>query len=239
MRYTILVLCFITTISFADKEKELIIKKLSDNVYQHISHKVIEPWGLVAASGLVVIDNNNAHIIDTPWTLAGNKQLLTWIKAKNLIVKSAVVTHFHEDASKGLKWLNSLNIDAYALPLTNKLLASKEREQSSHEITSDSFELASGAIEIFHPGAGHSQDNIVVWLPKNKLLFGGCFTKSLSSKNLGNTEDAIIEDWPSSIDNVLKKYPNIKTVVPGHGKIGDTSLLKHTKELAISLSALK
>jgi len=78
----------------------------------------------------------------------------------------------------------------------------------------------------------------VVWLAKHKILFGGCLVKSLQSKSLGNTADASIEIWPTSIQNVLNKYPDIEIVVPGHGKIGNVNLLKHTAKLALDAKNL-
>ena len=185
-----------------------------------------------------MIDGNNAHIIDTPWTLADTKKLTLWIKAKGLTVKTSVVTHFHQDASGGLPFLNNLSIKTYATKLTNKLLTLKKRENSNKEIVNNTFTLVDGLIEIFYPGAGHTQDNIVIWLPKAKMLFGGCFVKNLNSTSLGYTGDASVKDWPKSIQRVINKYPNIEVVIPGHGKIGDLSLLKHTEQLALSVKAL-
>jgi glyoxylase-like metal-dependent hydrolase (beta-lactamase superfamily II) len=101
MKSIILLILFFPYIVFANSEstKNLKIKKLSDNVYQHISFKRVEPWGLVDASGLVVINGTEAHMIDTPWTTQGTKELIEWIEAKGLTLKSAVVTHFHEDSN--------------------------------------------------------------------------------------------------------------------------------------------
>lgn len=192
---------------------------------------------MVGASGLVVVDGNNAHIIDTPWTQEATVALINWIKSKKLVIKSSVVTHFHEDASSGIPLLNKAKVKTYATPLTNALLEAAHREVSSDEITSRTFELVKGTIEIFYPGAGHSKDNIVVWLPKSKILFGGCFVKSLHSNNLGNIADASITEWPASIEQVINKYPGIETVVPGHGRVGDSRLLKHTWQLALTKKA--
>ena len=64
--------------------------------------------------------------------------------------------------------------------------------------------------------------------------FGGCFVKSLESKNLGNIEDASVNSWPQALAQVSQQYQEIKMVVPGHGKVGDTRLLKHTAKLALS-----
>ena len=236
MKYIILFILFIPHIVFANNEgtKKFKIKKLSDNVYQHISYKKVEPWGLIGASGLVVINGTEAHMIDTPWTTKGTEQLIEWIEAKGLTIKSAVVTHFHEDASGGIPLLNDLKIKTYATSLTNKLLKLNQKEVSSDEISSNTFEFIDGVASVFYPGAGHTEDNIVVWLPNEKILFGGCFVKSLHNKNLGYIGDADINEWPNSIQKVINRYPDVKFVVPGHGKIGYISLLTHTQALALS-----
>jgi glyoxylase-like metal-dependent hydrolase (beta-lactamase superfamily II) len=239
MKPTILLILFFSFIVFANNEsvKKLKIKKLSYNVFQHISFKRVEPWGLIGASGLVVINGTEAHMIDTPWTTQATKELIEWIEAKGLTIKSTVVTHFHEDASGDLPLLNDLKIKTYATSLTNKLLKSSQKETSSDEISSNTFELIDGVVSVFYPGAGHTKDNIVVWLPKEKILFGGCFVKSLHSKHLGYTGDAVVSEWSNSIQKVINRYPDIKLVVPGHGKVGGVSLLTHTQKLALSAMA--
>jgi len=237
MKSIILLILFIPCIVFANDEsiKKLKIKKLSENVYQHISFKKVEPWGEVGVSGLVVINGTEAHMIDTPWTTQATLNLIEWIEAKGLTLKSAVVTHFHEDSSNDLPLLNDLKIKTYATSLTNKLLQLNQKETSNNEILSNTFELVDGVVSVFYPGAGHAEDNTVVWLPKEKILFGGCFVRSLHAKGLGNTEDAIISEWPNSIQKVIDRYSDIKLVVPGHGKVGDISLLTHTQKLALSV----
>ena len=41
---------------------KLKITKIAENVYQHISYKRVEPWGLVGASGLIVVDDKDAYL---------------------------------------------------------------------------------------------------------------------------------------------------------------------------------
>lgn len=222
---------YVTSTGVSANSEKLKIKKIAENVYQHISYKKIEPWGLVGASGLIVVDDKDAYLIDTPWTQEATQELILWVQSKKLKVKSTIITHFHEDASGGIPFLNKLKINTYATRLTNNLLTRQQKENTSHEIVSPEFELVNDTIEVFYPGAGHTDDNIVVWLPKSNILFGGCFVKSIKSRNLGNVEDASIKEWPISLQKVIDKYPNIQTVVPGHGKIGDIDLLKHTQHL--------
>ena len=61
----------------------------------------------------------------------------------------------------------------------------------------------------------------------------------MGAKSLGNTEDAVIGEWSNSIQKVIDRYSDIKLVVPGHGKVGDTSLLAHTQKLALSAQHAK
>lgn len=67
-------------------------------------------------------------------------------------------------------------------------------------------------------------------------LFGGCFVKP---EGLGNLSDAVIPDWPASADKLIARYSSATLVVPGHGKIGDASLLTKTKQRALEALAAK
>ncbi|GLX80269.1 beta-lactamase [Thalassotalea insulae] len=214
------------------KEQTLEISPLTEDVYQFISYLTVEPWGRVGASGLLVKDGSDVYMIDTPWTEGDTRQLVEWIQSKALNLRAAVATHFHRDASGGIKLLNQLNIPTYATQLTNELMVNAGRENANHQIDTEVFQLLKDRIEVFYPGAGHSQDNIVVWLSKEQMLFGGCLVRSLGAKTMGNIADASIEDWAGSIEHILQRYSNIKQVIPGHGQVGSIELLLHTKSLA-------
>lgn len=213
------------------KVPDVKISELAPNVYLHTSYKEVKVWGLVPASGLIVVDGKDAYLIDTPWTQEGTKQLIAWLEDKGLSIKAAVVTHFHQDASGGMPYLNQLGIKTYANHQTNNLLEQLAREPAQTSIDKEVFQFAKGNIEVFYPGGGHAKDNVVVWLPKQKVMFGGCFVKSAKSRSLGNLEDAVLSQWSGSIDKVLARYREINTLVPGHGKVGNASLLEHTKQL--------
>jgi metallo-beta-lactamase class B len=86
-------------------------------------------------------------------------------------------------------------------------------------------------LELFYPGAGHTIDNSVVWIPERKILFGGCLVKSTSSTDLGNIADADLKEWPRSIHKVMDKFPATEVVIPGHGTSGGMELLQHTLDL--------
>lgn len=85
-----------------------------------------------------------------------------------------------------------------------------------------------GPLEIFYPGAAHAPDNVVVWIPAARVLFGGCAVRPGDSSSPGNTDDADIENWPTAIEKVLARYSMAEVVVPGHGAPGGPELLMHT-----------
>jgi glyoxylase-like metal-dependent hydrolase (beta-lactamase superfamily II) len=91
-------------------------------------------------------------------------------------------------------------------------------------------------VEVYDLGAGHTEDNLVVWLPAQKILFGGCLIKSLNSSVLGYTAEADMQAWPLTVAKVQAQFPQMKMVVPGHGKVGDKALLTHTIALLNNLS---
>jgi metallo-beta-lactamase class B len=70
------------------------------------------------------------------------------------------------------------------------------------------------------------------------ILFGGCLIKSIDSNGLGNLSDAVVADWDKTIEKVMKKYPVIKTVIPGHGNFGGPELLTHTIELVAKVKKI-
>jgi metallo-beta-lactamase class B len=55
--------------------------------------------------------------------------------------------------------------------------------------------------------------------------------KAESFTNLGNVADADIKEWPRSIHTLMKKFPIVQVIVPGHGEWGGFMLLQHTLDL--------
>jgi metallo-beta-lactamase class B len=93
------------------------------------------------------------------------------------------------------------------------------------------LDLRGEKIECHFLGGGHSADNIVVWIPSEKILFAGCMVKDINSKGLGNLSDAKLDEWYPTIQKVTAKFSNVKVVIPGHGQIGGKELLEHTSKL--------
>jgi len=89
------------------------------------------------------------------------------------------------------------------------------------------LEFGDESIQVYYPGPSHSPDNVVVYFPSRRVLFGGCMV--IGWDGVGNTSDADLEAWPQSIRN-LRRF-DCDLVVPGHGERLDPELLEHTIEL--------
>ncbi|WP_049721264.1 DIM/SIM/IMP family subclass B1 metallo-beta-lactamase [Gilvimarinus polysaccharolyticus] len=218
--------------AFAQSEKSLEIRPLTPNVYLHTSFKQIEGYGLVDSNGLIVIDGEDAYLIDTPWSEADTQQLLSWLADRGYKLMASVSTHSHEDRTAGIKMLNAMSVPTYTSQLTQTLLERDDRSLPTHAFAGDEFTLGGGLIELYYPGAGHTQDNIVAWLPNSNLLFGGCLVRAHEWEGLGYVGEASISVWADSIRNIKAREYAIDLLVPGHGKVGGAGILDHTIKLA-------
>ncbi|TQV88331.1 DIM/SIM/IMP family subclass B1 metallo-beta-lactamase [Aliikangiella coralliicola] len=234
MKY-ILALLLIVSANFSyagDETPKLKIKLLQPNVYLHTSYQFVDGFGMVGSNGLIVLSGSNAFIVDTPWSDADTKSLMKWIQERGYFLKGSISTHSHEDRTAGIRLLNEHKIPTYASKLTNEILSKSGKATAKNSIDSESFWLEKELIEVFYPGGGHAIDNVVVWLPKSQILFGGCLVRSAASRSLGYVGEAAIDSWPSSVQKLVDNYPTANLVVPGHGAVGDKKLLSHTISLA-------
>jgi metallo-beta-lactamase class B len=173
------------------------------------------------ANGLLLVSGDSSVLVDPGWAPEQTKALLAFAKERlGRPVKKAVITHWHEDRAAGIAVLRAEEIETIALDLTAEALPKKSRPVPEHLFTRAQLPYSDPmGFEIFYPGPGHTADNIVVYLPKQKILDGGCFLKSANVTGLGNLEDADLVAWPKSLQNLAERYPEAKVVIPGHGPI--------------------
>jgi len=214
---------------------DLELIKLSENAYVHVSYLNLSNYGRTPANGLIFINGNEAFIFDSPWTDSLTMDLFSWIAdSMKLKIVGFIPNHWHVDCMGGLGFIQHKKIETYANQMTIDIAKSKNLPIPAHGFK-DSLQLKLGdkMINCYYLGAAHSLDNIVVWIPSEKILFAGCMVKSLNSKDLGNTADGDLIAYPKTIDKLINKFPNAKIVIPGHGKFGGLDLITHTKELSI------
>jgi glyoxylase-like metal-dependent hydrolase (beta-lactamase superfamily II) len=237
-------------------DEELSIKEIDTNIYL-VSHSF--PWQ--SNSLVIKFTNGKYLFIDTPITNEATEKLVNWLAERDSVKMkiTAINTHFHNDRLGGNGYLSKIGSTIYGSDLTVKLLKERGLGNGTLDMYKDPslkkyydywqnakltpptnvFSLKEGLIltfdkatfEVFYPGPGHTPDNVVVYYPKKKILYGGCIIKTFSANSKGNIGDADLSNWYSSVNNILTKYPDAVLVIPGHGPEGGKELISHTMEI--------
>ena len=213
--------------------EELAVRSLAEGVWLHTTWRVLSSGTRFPSNGLIVREGDHAVLVDTAWGVEPTALLIDWIESElGLKVLRAVITHFHEDRMGGSPVLARRGIPFAGSPLTREL-GMEEGVPLPKELpallTGDP--VVDGVLELFYPGPGHTRDNLVVWVPAVRLLFGGCAVRPATSTSTGNRADASMEDWPRSIKRVRSQYPQAEIVVPSHGPPAGPELLEHTQKI--------
>lgn len=233
--------------------KNLVVDLIAPNTY------VVKDISFYNSNVLVTkMTDGTVIIISSPIETVRTKNMLNWIqdelRPKKII---AINTHFHADGTGGNEGYHGVgaeiwsskqtdsiyrkNADSLRLELANFV---KDEELSRLVMKRKSmfatklFNLESvvewvfdkETVKVFYPGPSHTEDHIVVYFPNRKVLFGGCILRDLDWKNLGNLKDANLNKYHDSVKSLLQFESEF--VIPGHGEIGDMSLVHHTIGLA-------
>jgi metallo-beta-lactamase class B len=228
----------------AIKKPPLKVTPLNDRVYVHTTYGVYQN-AAVPSNGLIISTNAGVVLIDTGWDtkddLDNTRQLIQWVvDSLHQPIRLCIVTHAHDDRVGGISELKKAGVRVISTPLTAQKAVKAGYESPDSILPADTtFKIGEESIRCFFPGEGHTSDNIVVWLPKQQILHGGCFVKSVGAFGMGNIADANLKEWGNSIRNVMKQFGTAKIVVPGHDEWGDTKALEHTLKLLEKHAAAK
>jgi metallo-beta-lactamase class B len=206
--------------------------KIKENVWIHISYMLLNGYK-TPSNGLVYNTIDGAVLIDTAWDNQQTKELCDFVKKNiNKKILCCVISHAHEDRLGGVEYLRNQDIDVYMTKTTIEIAKNKHYLIGNKTLVIDDSYLKTYGINTEYLGAAHTKDNIVIYLEREKVLFGGCLLKSSDSENLGNIEDADVKSWKVVIEKMYKEYidKNI-VVVPGHGKYGGIEIIEHTRKL--------
>jgi len=204
---------------------------LVDNIYVHTSYGLPDGKNVFPSNGLFIITDTGIVLIDTPWGEDQTEQLINILQKKfKKKILLCISTHFHADRTGGIDVLKKYGIKTYCSALTKQLAKQNGDKQPQFTFRIDTtFHVGNTTLQTYYPGEGHTKDNIVIWLPQSKVLFGGCLIKSLEADGAGNTADANMTQWPVSVTRLKKRFDDIKYVIPGHqGWKGDTLMFSHT-----------
>ncbi len=222
-------------------DKDLQLQHIVDSIFVHISwHK--SPKGYrFPSNGLIIVKNGEAIMVDSPFTNEKTERLYNYLKNKmGIKVTQQIAGHFHADCMGGIAFLHEKGVYTIAGSLTCKtckqkdMIVPKESFKGKKEYTFNGKKVVCQFL-----GGGHSFDNIVVWLPEDQILFGGCMVKNIKATGMGNLSDATVDEWDDTLVKLQEVFPSAKWVIPGHGEIGGKELIAHTIDLVVNYNAQK
>lgn len=222
------ILCSINGFSQKD-EYPLEITHLKGNFYVYISYGTYNSERY-PANAMYLVTKKGVILFDTPWDKQYYQPLLDSIwKKHHQNVIMCISTHFHKDRTGGLKYYRSKGIKTYTTCKTDSLSIIHHENRAQFLMAKDTtFHIGGYSFQTYYAGAGHTIDNVEILFPKEKILYGGCFIKSVKDKNLGNLEDADVKEWGNSLKKLQQKLPNPKYVIPGHNDWKNKNSLQHT-----------
>ncbi|MEM7513031.1 MAG: subclass B1 metallo-beta-lactamase [Bacteroidota bacterium] len=202
---------------------------LSNNAFMHVSY--LPYMGrLIGCNGLLYRNKKRVVVFDTPTDDSVSVELINWVEETlDSKVVAVVPGHFHNDCLGGLGAFHDRGAKSYANQLTCEL-AEKEGSIIPQNAFKGYMELFEGKVKIWYPGEGHTRDNIIGYIPSEKVMFGGCLVKSVGAGK-GFVGDANQDEWTNTVKKVKEKYPKVEVVIPGHGKRGGQELLDFTMAL--------
>ncbi|WP_420155912.1 subclass B1 metallo-beta-lactamase [Siphonobacter sp.] len=238
MRLLLFLVCLLSNSLYAQtlQKPPLNVTPLKEGVYVHVTYGMYQNTA-VPSNGLIINTKEGVVLVDTGWDTKDDtentRQLLQWVDEHlHQPVRLCIVTHSHDDRVGGISELRKAGVRVVSTPLTAQQSVQAGYESPEGLLPNDTtFTIGGVPIRCYFPGEGHTRDNIVVWLPRQKILHGGCFVKSVAAFGMGNVADANLKEWGNSMKRLMNEFGTAQVVVPGHEEWGDTKALTHTLQL--------
>ena len=207
--------------------ENLHIEELTEGIYIHKSEMDVEGYGSVSANGLLVDVGEGYVMIDTPWTKEQTRRLIDYVELLfGKEVEAFIPTHSHDDNIGGALEVSAAGAEIYSFWMTAAAVQAKIGRPVDQLILGvTDLQIGDVELEVYYPGIGHSEDNIVVYFPQDKLLFGGCLISYSEHINIADKSADQVGAWRVSVNNVKRRFYEAEQVIPGHGRVGNMEMV--------------
>jgi len=211
-------------------------RKLSDNVYVY-RHGQFQAMFVVTPAGVIASDPIGYQDHEAVTTYIAEIQKVT--KAP---IKYVVYSHHHYDHIAGGKPFKDLG----ATFIAHRNAKARLEKLKYPDIVipdiavGDKYTLNLGGVrvDLIYVGRGHSDNSLVMLVPKDKILFTVDFVL-VESVLFRNMPDSYIPDWSDSLDRVLAL--DWDKMIGGHpypgGRLGTKDDVRNQKQFMYDLSA--
>ena len=200
---------------------------------------------VVTPTGVVVVDALGSPIL-------AQKLIAEIKKITNQKVVVVIVSHYHADHIYGLQEFKRIGAKIYAQGEGRNYLSSETAKQrlivsqrdfapwvnaNTNLISADvwidqKLKLSIGGVDFFisRVGPAHAPEDLMVYVPSEKVLFAGDLVFRGRIPFVGNADS---KGWLKGLDEIEKFNPNI--VIPGHGNYS----VKPAEDIAFTRNYLK
>jgi glyoxylase-like metal-dependent hydrolase (beta-lactamase superfamily II) len=100
------------------------------------------------------------------------------------------------------------------------------------------LDLGDRAVELIHPGRGHTAGDLVVRVPDADVLVAGDLVEESDPPYIGDSSWPL--EWPLTLDLVIGLMTEATVVVPGHGKVVDRDFVQDQRvELGVIAETIR
>lgn len=100
------------------------------------------------------------------------------------------------------------------------------------------LDLGDRAVELIHPGRGHTAGDLVVRVPDADVVLGGDLVEESDPPFIG--DDSWPLEWPATLDLVIGLMTDSTVVVPGHGQVVDKEFVQDQRvELGVIAETIR
>lgn len=232
--FGLFLLLSLDTLAFGQKKNlpPLKFTHLTGNFYLYVSYGAYNNKAY-PANAMYLVTSEGIVLFDTPWDPVYYQPLLDSLyRRHHKKVIMCIATHFHTDRTGGLKYYAGKGIKTYTTRQTDSLCLLHHDNRAKHLIPKDTtFHIGGHTFQTYYPGPGHTVDNIVLWFPGSRILYGGCLIKSVDDTSLGNLEDAHINEWGNSLRRLQRKFPDPTNIIVGHNDWTNKNSIDHTLDM--------
>jgi len=216
--------CFLLAFAPSAAAPAVTLTHLTGGVY------VAEDTFYARENSVVYVGRDHVTVVGATWTPDTAKLLVAEIrKVTDRPVTEVIDTNHDLDRAGGNAYFRSIGARIVAIDLTRDLLA-KDGAASIVEMRKFSpdypdvpivlpdvtypgdFTLQDGAVRGLYLGPSHKPDDIFVYFPEEKVLYGGCVLK----EKLGNMAGADLVEYPKTLRKLKALHLDIRTIIGGH-----------------------
>lgn len=201
-----------------------------ESIAEDVFVAVAQPEGVNIG---LVVGSTGALVIDTGSSPSQGAAIREAAEATcGMPITAVLVTHAHFDHYFGLAGFSDVASMGHeslteAIHSTDTLAAAAELGVDPDELVppktvfalAKAIDLGGRRVEIMHFGPGHTDGDVVAYLPDSDLIFTGDLLESAADPDFG--PDCHLKAWPAALDGILGLVRENTILVPGHGPLMD------------------